>query len=105
MFVNQEEAMNLVYTTGELFPDGDAAEQVSGGRLLLWKQREGRATIEPTLFYGHQRYAPASLDPSLQLAIRLPSDVAPFGTAAGLLEELANEYRMDSSQVDAARLL
>jgi hypothetical protein len=95
MSTNKEEGMNLIYTAGELFPDGDAMEQLSGGRLLLWQQQEGRATVEPTLSYVDQRYAPASLDLSWQQAIRFPTHVEPAVALKHLPTQFAVALRIE----------
>lgn len=73
-------------TTAERLADGTAFEQISGGRLLLY--RDGRSTIAENHELDGVTYSPIPLDPSIAAALDLPDGAVATVDVPALLHDL-----------------
>jgi len=87
----QGEQSNQITTTGKLFPDGSAIDQLRGRQLVLWQQ--GHAHIGSTVDCGGRTYAPAIFDSNLEQVLHLPAGAEDPGCAADLIADLREALR------------
>lgn len=99
-----EKATNIIFSAGEIFPQGEVLEQLANRRLLLWTPA-GEPVIGSRVCHADQLYESAPLDGSLQQALRFPTHLEAFGTAAELVEELTMECGGETGGDDSGRLL
>jgi hypothetical protein len=77
-----------IFTAGESFPEDKLLEQLANQQLLFWSSKRSEPRIESAFRWKDMVYRAATLDSTLEAALRLPSGVAPFGTAAALVRDL-----------------
>ena len=88
--VKRGEPSNQIVTTGELFRDGSAIDQIRGGQLLVWS--EGQVHIGPTAERGGRLYAPAIVDAHVEQALHLPAGIQDYGRTEDLIADLRKAY-------------
>jgi hypothetical protein len=85
----------VVYTVGEIFPDGSIIELAStmddrALGLLLWKDQQ--LHLAQKIDHNGRRYLPLLLRDSVQQRIRFPRSATNFGTSTELLEKTSNLF-------------
>ena len=94
------EQSSQIITTAELFPDGAAIEQLRGNQLLLWQG--GQQQVASTVEYCGRSYAPATLGPHLEQALRLPTNTEECGSTDQLVADLRQELTAVGLDKDAS---
>jgi hypothetical protein len=84
----------IVYTVGEILPDGSTIEPVllEDGRLglLLWKDQQ--LLLAPQIDHNGSHYLPPVLPVNVQREMRFPRSAIDFGTSSELLEKISNLF-------------
>ena len=95
--------IDVIQTTGHLFPDGTIVELVrnsnQGTGLLRWKDE--KFEMADRLEYSGTTYAPAPIAPSIVRALRLPTRVGPPEKTEVLFKDLHTFLTSRSGQLDS----